>query len=64
MGKFLERINKHPLNERAKKEIIMSEAQAAEQREGSIEDHILQMKELIKLGRKKEYSVYLNVSNT
>ena len=58
MGKFLERI----INERAKEEITISEAQAGGQRGANTVDHILTMKELIKMGKKKVYIVYLDVT--
>jgi hypothetical protein len=58
MGKFLERI----INERVKEEITMSGAHAGGQRGASTVDHILTLKDLIKLGNKKVYIVYLDVT--
>ncbi len=58
MGRFLDRI----INERAKEEIIISEAQSGGQRGASTVDHILTMKELINVGERKVHIVYLDVT--
>ncbi len=60
MGKFLERI----INERAKEEIVMSEALSGGQRGASTVDHILTMKELINVGERKVHIVYLDVTKS
>ncbi len=48
---------------KAKVENIMTEAQVGEQR-SSIIDHIITMKELIKLAKKEVYIAHLNMTNS
>lgn len=57
-GKYFERV----VNNRVKEEVQMSEAQAGGQEGSATTDHIITVKELIKLSKKRLWIVYLDVT--